>query len=402
VAAEDAKTIVRAPDVKPPEESKPSVVEPPRIDPERNMTHAKLVFYGMPLDISYDEAMKYSLPMPVEKEGISRFWERLSRSKYDDLLKQTSYHKSAMKLNDWGMLELIHAVGKEIYQAENEAILFTWFVSAKSGFDTKVGFSGDQVCLLVPTDNTLYGVLFLTLNKTRQRYYVVSLEPGWKLKDEKIFTYDGSYPEAGGVVKFLVKSPPTLEQLSSSRTLKFTYAGKEHLVPVKFGKDAVRFFEYYPQTNFEVYFNASASTEATATLVSALRPLVEGKSEREAVNILLRFVQTAFRYKTDPEQFGREKPLFPDETLYYDYSDCEDRSILFAYLLRTLTGLKVVGLDFPGHIATAVKFSDDIPGDTVTYQGKKFVICDPTYENADVGCCMPNFKGVAPKVINID
>ncbi|HCV43307.1 MAG TPA: hypothetical protein DGH68_07465, partial [Bacteroidetes bacterium] len=373
-----------------------------RIDPEKNFSHAKFLFYGLPLDISYDSAIKCSLPLPVDKEGISGFWERLSRSNFTDLLKQTTFRKGEMNLNDWGVLELVHAIGKEIYQAENEAILFTWFLSLKCGFDTKVGFSGDQVCLLVPTDNTLYGVLFLTLNKTKQRYYVVSLDPNWKLKDEQIFTYEGSYPKAEGVVKFLLKAPPAIEHMSSSKTLKFSYAGQEHLIPIKFSKDAVRFLEYYPQTNFEVYFNAAASSEATTSLVSALRPLVEGKTEREAVNILLRFVQTAFRYKTDPEQFGREKPFFPDETLHYDYSDCEDRAILFAYLLRTLTGLKVIGLDFPGHIATAVKFTDEIPGDALTYQGKKFVICDPTYENADVGCCMPNFKGVAPKIISID
>jgi hypothetical protein len=117
------------------------------------------------------------------------------------------------------------------------------------------------------------------------------------------------------------------------------------------------------------------------------------------VNILLRFVQTAFQYKTDQDQFGREKPFFPEETIYYPFSDCEDRSVLFAYLVRNLTGLEVVGLDYPGHIATAVRFPTQVPGESVGYQGKRFVVCDPTYINAGAGMCMPQFKSVTPNVI---
>src|SRR3972149_2063363 len=133
-----------------------------------------------------------------------------------------------------------------------------------------------------------------------------------------------------------------------------------------------------------------------------LKPILQGKTEWEAVNILLRFVQTAFEYKTDDDQFGREKPLFVDEVLFYPASDCEDRSVLFAYLVQTLLGLDVVGLDYPAHIATAVRFTSEVAGDQVMYEGKKFVICDPTYIGADVGMCMEQFKGVVPKVIKIE
>ena len=80
----------------------------------------------------------------------------------------------------------------------------------------------------------------------------------------------------------------------------------------------------------------------------------------DAVNVLLRFVQTGFSYLTDSEQFGREKFMFPEETLSYPYSDCEDRSFLFAYLVSSLLGLDVIGLDYPGHVATAVKFSSPV------------------------------------------
>ena len=128
---------------------------------------------------------------------------------------------------------------------------------------------------------------------------------------------------------------------------------------------------------------------------------MKGMDEQKAINFLLRFVQTSLRYKTDEVQFGKENYLFPEETLYYPYSDCEDRSILFAWLVHSLLGMDVVGLDYPGHVATAVLFEGHVDGDSVTHNGKRYVIADPTYVNALIGMAMPNFKNEKPEVIKI-
>jgi hypothetical protein len=148
-----------------------------------------------------------------------------------------------------------------------------------------------------------------------------------------------------------------------------------------------------------MYFNAPVSTAAAHDLLEGLTPLIKGKSEVEAVNILLRFVQTAFKYKTDEENFGREKPLFVDETVFYDGSDCEDRAVLFSFLVRSLTGLPVVGVNYPGHMATAIKFSSDVAGDMVQVGGVRYIICDPTYVFADAGRTMSEFRNKEPRII---
>ena len=46
---------------------------------------------------------------------------------------------------------------------------------------------------------------------------------------------------------------------------------------------------------------------------------------------------------------------------YYPYCDCEDRSVLYSYLVRNLLKLDVVLLDYPNHIATAVCFNENGP-----------------------------------------
>ena len=187
----------------------------------------------------------------------------------------------------------------------------------------------------------------------------------------------------------------------ANKKLKFRYGDEEFNVSLRLKKDVIDFYNNYPQTDYEVYFGAFLSPEARYSLIHDLKPIIEGKSEAEAVNMLLRFVQTAFEYKNDDDQFGREKPFFAEETLFYPYSDCEDRSVLFAYLVRNLIGLEVIGLDYPGHIATAVKFNTEITGDVIKNNEKEYLICDPTYINANIGQCMPRFKNVEPKVIFI-
>jgi outer membrane biosynthesis protein TonB len=325
-------------------------------------------FYGMKTNIGHNIEQKPMLGKDVNKGSISAFWAALSRSEYDGLVSELLAQRDRLGLNDWGYCQLVYQWCKQLY---SEA----------------------------PTANSLYYITYFTIGKDNKKYYAVPLEGAAKRVEGVLYSYDGSYPGVDKKTDFSVKSAPVLNDRVGKRDLKFEYGGRTYSIPVEFNRDAVSFFEYYPQTNFEVYFTSSASSEATRSLVSGLKPIVSGISEIDAVNILLRFVQTAFEYQTDQEQFGREKPFFPEETLYYPYSDCEDRSILFAYLVRKVLGLDVVGLDYPAHIATAVRFGSTVAGDAVTVQGTRYVICDPTYINALAGMCMPQFKSVSPNII---
>ena len=195
--------------------------------------------------------------------------------------------------------------------------------------------------------------------------------------------------------------PSDISKNSESKKFKFSYIDKEFDIAVEVNKNVIDFYDDYPQTNLDVYFKASISADSGNSMLNGLKPIIQNESEGNAVNMLLRFVQNAFSYKTDDEQFGREKYFFPEETLFYPYSDCEDRSILFAFLVKNLLELDIVGLEYPGHAATAVKFSTIAQGDYVNYNNVKYIICDPTYINANYGECMPQFKTVTPTVVPI-
>ena len=67
--------------------------------------------------------------------------------------------------------------------------------------------------------------------------------------------------------------------------------------------------------------------------------------------------------------------------------------------MSELLGNKVILLDFPGHICTAVQLNTELDADRVEYNGVQYTVCDPTYINATAGMLMPNFADVQPEVI---
>jgi hypothetical protein len=381
---------------------RPDLVPPLPPNKEKNQTSYEVPFFNTQVTLQFDAAKKPALGANINKDAISEFWAALSRSNYEDLLGQVQRDRVQMSLNDWGYVQFLYKISQKVFPASrNEATLLTWFILAKSGYDSKVGYNNNQLYLLLQSETRLYYVSYLVFANDRRRFYGPPLEPGSKSYDGPLYTYEGKYPGAEKNIDFAFRELPKLKRDAVSRRLQFTYDGKLHELNVRMSKDVVVYFTDYPLVDMKLYFDAPASSEAIESLFPQLRSILQGKTELVAVNMLLRFVQTAFEYKTDPEQFGREKPLLPDEMLFYPYSDCKAHSILFAYLVEHILGLDVVGLDYPGHIATAVLFNTNISGDSVEVRGRRYVICDPTYINADVGACMPKFKTINPNIIPI-
>lgn len=73
----------------------------------------------------------------------------------------------------------------------------------------------------------------------------------------------------------------------------------------------------------------------------------------------------------------------------------------FSILVRDLLKLEVVLLNYPGHLATAVRFNEEVSGYYFLVKEKKYVLCDPTYIGAPVGDCMPQYVGTSAVIVEI-
>lgn len=340
-------------------------------------------FYGSTLNINYDSKFINSFASTISEEAIANTWDEMSKTNYADIINQLNSFKTLMNLNDWGYFLLIKDASKKISSNENAQIFLEWFLLTKSNYKARLAFKDAKLYLLLPSSNNIYGMPFFTFDNLR--YYLINGN------ESDIFTYDKDFPEARIIMDLNLYKPISTEVLLKTKSVKFEFDGIEHRFEVQYNQNAINFYNDYPLADIEVYFDATITLQTKESLTEGLLPLIKDKTEAEAALILLRFVQTAFEYQTDQQQFGKEKFFFPDELFHYQASDCEDRSVLFSFLVRELLGLDVIGLNYPGHMATAVNFKSEVVGDYINYKDQKYVVCDPTFVNAPLGQTMPQY-----------
>lgn len=380
--------------------TKPKVIEPKiskKIKEQSDIRKISFEFYGNRLNYQIDKKLLFSSDK-INKDTIIKFWDTISKTNFQLILEQIKDTKKTLGLNDWATYQLTNKIGNEIFKNKNIANLFSWFNLVKLGFDTKVGYNKNNIYLLSVMDHELFQIAYFKLGN--KKYYV--LTPNGRIgKIGTIFTYSGNYPKSTNKLSFAIDSEIKFYTNLENKVLKFNYEHKLYAIKTQYSKDLIEFYKTYPQSDYNIYYNTKNSTVLSNTILDGLSGVIQNRSQIEAVNMLLRFVQTTFAYKTDQDQFNYEKVMFPEETIYYPYSDCEDRSIMFSYLVKNLLGLDVVGIKYSDHMATAVAFSSQTSGDRFRYKNKVYTITDPTYINANSGMAMPQYKNSKFEIFTI-
>ncbi len=351
-------------------------------------------FYGAPIKLEYDPRLKNTKIGHVNPEGISEYWLSLSEAYYNHLLKQLREFQTDLNLNDFASVQLIQKTAATIHPNDpTHQALLEWFLLTRSRFLAKIAYHENQVFVLLPSLHTRYGENFVLIDN--RPYY---LPPG---APENIKTYSGQFPEADIILDLTIRKPLNLPLKKSVRDLSFVHEGKNYKIDIPYNENLMDFYSSIPLTDASVYFNSAIDLRTKEALKLTLAPYLKGKSPAQSAALLLSFVQNAFDYQTDQEQFGREKFLFPDELFKYASSDCEDRSVLFAWLSRNLLDIKVLGLAFEGHMATAICL-EGAEGAGFEHEGCRYVVADPTFIGAPIGLVMPMVKNQTPDLVLVD
>ncbi|WP_333578934.1 hypothetical protein [Leyella stercorea] len=328
----------------------------------------------------------------MRENAIADAYEAMCKADYKVLVDDCRKVKKELNLNDWGIFLFVREASKTLCTDENAAVVMQQFLLNELGYKSKMARRADrnQMLLFVAADCQVYGHPYFT--KDGLNYYNLTSNESCQF-----YMCQEDSPKAKSKLNMQVNHAPALNAGMVNSVHKNRSGSVA--VSVDVPKSLMEFYGSMPQCDYSVYVNAEVNPSVASKVLSTLAPLVNGKGEAEAANLLINFVQTGFQYATDQEQFGYEKPFFVEELFYYPYCDCEDRSVLYSYLVRNLLKLDVVLLDYPNHIATAVCFNENVSGDFVTVGGKKYVVCDPTYIGASIGKAMPQFKNVAAKVL---
>lgn len=351
-------------------------------------------FYGITLEFLTDPGLAGTLPPEIHNTTIADVWDRLNKTQYASLITRFADARTQMNLNDWGYYMMVKKTAEQIASDPNYSRLLTWFLMTKSGYRVRVAYAENNIALMFPSANTIYGLRYFMIDQVK--FYA----PDFPYN--QIYTYEKDFPGASRVFDLNVYSALNIGDQYGDRPFKFTFQNKEYSFNVKYNMNSVNFYKDFPLCELKLYFDASISPGAKESLLEILKPQLTGRSVAESVDFLLNFVQNGFPYMTDQDQFkGEEKFFFPEEDFYYPYTDCDDRAVLFAFLVKELLKLKVVGVVYPGHVATAIRFPNDEPGDFVMYKGEKYLIADPTYINAPFGLTMPGMVNSKAEIIEL-
>lgn len=383
------------PDMKLPESVKPLQPDAPNNPPQDNTPSVPSSEQVNRLDFNLFGEDIQVMKNPFQKslsgisaKDVSTFWIQLSECDYEPMLQTCQKAHAERGFNDWATYQLVLELANQTYPEQyNEQAVMTVFLLNQLGMEAKVGFGNSHLFCLIAVAQQLYGISFADI--AENRYYHLETDPAFKnVRNSMSFrTYDTPFPNRTHALDMHIHHPLKSVPNGTPDTLIYV------------NMNMIELYKTYPQVDIEVYANAVPSKEFCASVNRIIKPFIENLPPFEATKLLLEYVQYGFDYATDKEQFGYEKPFFCEENYYYPKNDCEDRCVLFAFLVRHLLNLDVVLVDYPGHVATAVHFPTEVKGKSVEYQGKRYVICDPTYVGASVGMEMPGFTPADRTVI---
>lgn len=372
----------------------PILISPPQeVVPKKE--YLKVNFYG--IDIYIRRANLDHIELNTNNPtDISSAWEKISQMVIDPLIYDCQKVRNDYKFCDWAYYQFLKQVSKSLFNGDKSNInmLFVGYVLAHSNMDFRFVRCENHLLLAFPCNNKVYRTLHFKLNGIN--YY---------LAEAANITNAYIMPHSFGkkAIPFNLNISRAMILPADTKTKVRTLRAKGYpllKITVSSSLALMNFYNDYPRVDWDLYANTDLEIGTAKNVLEVFNRAIKGKNEKDAINMILNFVQTAFTYGYDDEIWGQDRPFFPDETLNYPYSDCEDRAILFSYLVRKLTKLDVVLLHYPNHLATAVKFNIPLQGDYVMIDGVKYLVCDPTGYKP-IGNAYEQFKHIAAEVIKL-
>lgn len=372
-------------------------------------TEIKLNFYGRQVPLHVSQKLK-AKSNGIDEKNVANYFTNIAKNREETkaLWDELTGVVDEFGLNEWGYFCLLCSLSEKLFTNIDDRVLFCFYMLRNEGnFKTRVarGKNSDKLTLLIALDNSkeVYSYTFFQFKDDESgtkkvKYYTVY---GGGKANEAVYSYDFCKQDADKrEMKLDFTKNLNMGACDVTRTVQLT---KKRSVTLPYNKAHMAYLNDVPMTVFPIYFVNPIAIEAQQVLQDNFSEMRDQYTPTQFIQMLLHFVQTGFEYKTDDDQFGYEKYFYPEEVIGYPYCDCEDRSAMFAWLVQKYTNAKVIGLQYEGHVATAVWFGDDanVKGDGFMYGGKKYYVCDPTYINASIGMTMPQFKGKTPKIIKL-
>ena len=341
--------------------------------------------------------------------------DEFPKPQFDNMLFDCLQERKRHDFSDWAYYQMLLALTRKFYgEGTNEAVLAQAFLYSQSGYKMRLAHDDSHLYMLAATRHFIYNKLFFSLDG--DWYFMLDGK-----QSEKLSICQASFPKESSLslkisaAQRLAMNPTGERTLTSRKNPDFSFT-------IHSNKNYIDFLGTYPSstvnnnfmTRWSMYANCPLDESIRKQLYPQMKEKLAGKSELMAVQELLWWMHgnvdlegviqdsDCFLYRYDEDVWGVDRAFFGEETLFYPYCDCEDRSILLSHLVRDVVGLDVVLVYYPGHLAMAVHFNEPVEGDYVMCEGRKFIVVDPTYIGSRVGETMPMVADEPTTVILLD
>ena len=392
----------------------PQPVSPIEEQPVPIIQTFTFVKYGTQFSVRLSDEHKFQLKN-ITEETIARQWELLASVKYNNIVLDCLNNREKYKLCDWAYLRMLDEMCSSFLgEQTNEAELLKAYIYSQSGYQMRLAISSNRLYMLYASQHVIYNKGYWNIDGM---YYYAD-----NCLDENIRFCKAAYPGEKALSLYISAEQFFSFEQTKRRVIKASDADWLKVI-ISENQNLMSFCTEYPasciggnfMTKWAMYANMPLSTNAKQQLYTQFEDIFENikhSFQQESidyrnfmpvcVDAICHWIQTGFEYEYDDNVWGHDRAFFADETLYYPYCDCEDRSILLTRMVRDLLGLKCALVYYPNHLATAIALGENIKGDYIRIDGTKFLICDPTYIGATIGKTMPNMNNKSAKVIVLD
>lgn len=371
----------------------------PIIENKEAITPTSVMFYGTNMQVRWGNAKQFKLKSTSKKDISDAFLE-LTAKGYTNLIHDCLELRKQYKLCDWAYYKMLQAISEQACgKGTNEAVFMQGVLLNQSGYQMRFALEDNtKLHIMSRMDGFPYDRGYLTADGK-----LFFLMDGSKAKN--LMVCDAAYPGEQMMSLSVAEQPLLSQTLSERRTVISRFVNVQ--ADMAMNRNLMDFYNDYPtsydgkdmMTRWAYYANTPVAKEISDKVYPQLRQQLGTMPKLQAANMLLNWVQMGLKYGYDDKVWGHDRAFFAEESFFYPFCDCEDRSILFSHLIRDLLDLDVVLVYYPGHLYTAVCFEQDVTGDYILVNGRKFTVADPTYYNANIGKTMSRMDNSKAKVI---
>lgn len=206
----------------------------------------------------------------------------------------------------------------------------------------------------------------------------------FKIKSADVVFYKGRDMQLKAV-------PPKLNVSDYTQAIRSFYnytTQKTDSISFSYSPQYIKYSYDFPMAVSKVlYSKLPISPLFTTSFFASLTPKLQGCSNKEdSINFLMRFTQTVIKYEPNEDTYGwGGYPCYPENTLVMAKGDCDDYSMLLAFLLSYyFKDLDIVFLEYDSfnHVRLGIygKSLDTKNKSFIEYQGKKYLLAELTGE----------------------